>query len=224
MTARARRPSGSAPFWAPGSQITWREGDGPMGTGDVVVDTSRPHFAQPLIVVQDDPTALAAWLPTGSPVLRAARADGLGKRDDPETMFTAPLVQERGVHALYDQLRIAPTGQPWSVWVFFEEGSGSFAGWYVNFEKPHVRDDSGVYTSDHVLDLVISPEREMIRKDEDELALALDQQVFDAMEVAGIQADAAAVESLIAEWASPFSDGWEKFRPDPLWPIPTRLN
>lgn len=66
------------------------------------------------------------------------------------------------------------------MWVFFTEGTGEFAGWYVNLEKPHVRDEDTVYTSDHVLDLVISPDRTMVRKDEDELAIAVAQGVFDA--------------------------------------------
>jgi len=198
----------------------WREGDGPLGTGAEVVDTSQPHFAQPVTVVRDDPLALVAWLPTGTPVLRAARADGQGKRDDPATLFTAALVQERGVHAMFDQLRVVPTGQPWSVWVFFEEGTGEFAGWYVNLEKPHVRDHRTVFTSDHVLDLVIAPDRTVVRKDEDELALATKQGVFDAAAAAAVEADADVVEALVADWASPFCDGWEHFRPNPAWPIP----
>lgn len=74
-------------------------------------------------------------------------------------------------------------------------GTGDFAGWYVNLEKPHVRDEHTVYTSDHVLDLVISPDRTMVRKDEDELALAVAQGVFDATAGAAIEADAAAVEA-----------------------------
>jgi hypothetical protein len=221
MNGNHRRPSGSPPYWRPGTQIVWREGDGPLGTGPTVVDTSAPHFAQPVTVVRDDADALVAWLRTGTPVLRAARADGLGKRDDPDTLFTADLVQKRGTHALHDQLRIAPTATPWSIWVFFHEGTGRFAGWYVNLERPHVRDARTVYTSDHVLDLVIEPDRTMVRKDEDELAIAVAQGVFDAAAASAIERDAAAVEALVRDWGPPFCDGWEHFRPDPDWPVPT---
>jgi predicted RNA-binding protein associated with RNAse of E/G family len=171
-------------------------------------------------VVSDDADGLVVWLQTGAPVLRAARADGLGKRDDQSTLFTAELVQERGVHADFDQLRIALTGRPWSVWVFFTAGTGQFAGWYVNLEKPHIRDEHTVYTSDHVLDLVIEPDRTMARKDEDELVLAVTQGVFDATTAAAIEADAEAVEAVVADWGPPFCDGWERFRPDHRWPIP----
>ncbi len=215
-----RRPSGDSPYWLAGTEVMWREGDGPLGTGSIVVDTSVPHFAQPVTVVRDDADGLVVWLPCGTSVLRAARADGRGKREDSRTLFTADLVQERGTHALFDQLRIAPTGRPWSVWLLFSEGSGEFAGWYVNLEEPHVRDARGVYTSDHVLDLVVDPDRTLVRKDEDELALAVAQGVFDGPAAAAIEEEAAAVEALVADWGPPFCDGWESFRPDPAWPIP----
>lgn len=186
----------------------------------MVVETSVPHFAQPVTVVRDDADGLVVWLPCGTPVLRAARADGRGKREDPSTIFTADLVLERGTHTVFDQLRIAPTGRPWSVWAMFAEGSGEFAGWYVNLEEPHVRDDHAVYTSDHVLDLVIAPDRTSVRKDEDELTLAVAQGVFDRAVAAAIENNAADVEALVAGWGAPFCSGWETYRPDPAWPTP----
>jgi hypothetical protein len=198
----------------------WREGDGPLGTGATVVDPSVPHFAQPVRVVSDDAERLVVWLSCGTPVLRAARADGRGKREDPATLFTTGLVQEHATHGVYDQLRIAPTGRPWSVWVLFVEGTGELAGWYVNLERPHQRDAHDVCTSDHVLDLVVAPDRTEARKDEDELALAVAQGVFTEAEAAAIEQDAAAVEAVVAAWGRPFCDGWETFRPDPAWPTP----
>jgi hypothetical protein len=201
----------------------WWSGDGPLAAGAAFAHDRRtrsPHFAEPVTVVRDDADALVAWLAVGTPVLRVARADGLGKRDDKSTLFTAEAVQDIGVHAYYDILRIAPTGRPWSVWVFFTEHTQEFAGWYVNLEDPHVRDERTVYTRDHVLDLVIEPDRTMTRKDEDELALAVAQGRYDAATAAAIEADAAEAEALVADWGPPFCDGWEHFRPDPTWPIP----
>ncbi len=215
MSESTRRLSGSVPYWQPGTQVMWREGSGPLGTGEPVVDTSLPHFATPVTVVRDDAEALVVWLRTGTQVLRAARVDGLDKRADPGTLFTAPITQDVGVHASYDQLRVAPTGRPWSVWAFFAEGTGTFAGWYVNLERPHVRDSHAVYTSDHVLDLWIEPDRSLVRKDEDELELAVAQGVFDVATAAMIEADCREIEAIVADWGAPFCDGWETFRPDP---------
>ncbi len=78
-----------------------------------------------------------------------------------------------------------------------------------------------MYTSDHVLDLWIEPDRSVVRKDEDELELAVAQGVFDGAMATRIEADCREVEAIVADWGSPFRDGWEGFRPDPAWPIPT---
>jgi len=198
----------------------WREGSGPLGTGDPVVDLSRPHFAAPVTVVRDDADALVVWLRTGTRVLRAMRADGLDKRADINTLFTAEVMLDSAEHIYYDQIRVVPTGKPWSVWAFFAEGTGRFAGWYVNLERPHVRDSHAVYTSDHVLDLWVSPDRTAVRKDEDELDLAVEQGVFDPVMAASIESDCAQVEALVSAWGVPFCDGWEHFLPDPRWAIP----
>jgi uncharacterized protein len=99
-------------------------------------------------------------------------------------------------------------------------GLGRIPGWYVNLEEQHVRDERTVFTSDHVLDLVIDPDRSVARKDEDELALAVAQGVFDRSKAAAIEDTAAAVEQLVADWGPPFCEGWETFRPDPGWTVP----
>lgn len=85
----------------------WREGSGPLGTGDPVVDVARPHFATPVTVVSDDVDALVVWLRTGTRVLRAVRADGLDKRADKSSLFTAEVVLDSAEHLYYDQLRVA---------------------------------------------------------------------------------------------------------------------
>jgi predicted RNA-binding protein associated with RNAse of E/G family len=223
VSPSALRPSGSPPYWPAGTQIMWWSGAGPLATGSPIGkdgDVAQPQFAEPMTVVRDDSDALIAWLAAGTPVLRAARADGLGKRSDKSTLFTAETVQDVGVWTGYDVLRIALTGRPWTVWVLFTERAREFVGWYVNLEARHVRDGDAVYARDHVLDLVIEPDRTMARKDEDELELAVAQGRFDATSAATIEADAAEAEAVVADWGPPFCDGWEHFRPDPAWPIP----
>jgi len=223
LRQRHRRPSGGPPYWPTGTQIMWWSGAGPLATGAVISEYDKapePYFVEPMTVVRDDASVLVAWLSVGTPVLRAVRADGRGKRDDKSTLFTAETVQDVGIWSDYDVLRIATTGRPWTVWVLFAEGSGEFVGWYVNLEAPHVRDDHAVYTRDHVLDLVVEPDRTMTRKDEDELALAVAQGRFDAVTASSIEAEMVEAEVVVSAWVSPFCDGWEHFRPDPAWPIP----
>lgn len=226
ISVNRHRPSGQPPFWSTGDQILWRYGGGPLAAGVALSqngDTFLPHFAEPVTVVRDDADSLIAWLAAGTPVMQAARADGLGKREDRRTLFTADTVQAVGVWTDYDVLRIAPTGRAWSVCVFFAEHTRAFAGWYVNLEQPHYRDGHSVHTRDHVLDLVVAPDGSTTRKDEDELVIAVEQGLFDTATAAAIEAEASEVEALIADWGPPFSDGWEHFLPDPAWPIPRLL-
>lgn len=183
----------------------WRYGDG---------------FAEPMTVVRDDDDALVAWLPAGTPVLRKVRADGRPLRADAATMFTTPTQVVEATWDDHDVLRIHATNAWWSVWVFFEAGTDVFEGWYVNIEDPHTRGDHETITRDHVLDLWVEPDRNHSRKDEDELALAVQQGRYNRDEAELITGVAVQAEALIAAWGSPFCDGWEQWRPDPAWPVP----
>lgn len=192
--------------WEPGTQITWRYGDG---------------FAEPMTVVRDDDAGLVAWLAAGTPVLRKVRADGTPLRSDPATMFTTPTQVVEATWDDHDVLRIAPTNSWWSVWVFFDATTHAFEGWYVNIEDPHTRGDHEVRTRDHVLDIWVEPDRTRSRKDEDELLLAMQQGRYNRDEVELIHVVAAQAEQVVDDWGPPFSDGWESFTPDPDWPLPT---
>ena len=85
-----------------------------------------------------------------------------------------------------------PTGTPWSVWLFWTQ-DWAFRGWYVNLEDPTERVGVEAVTQDHVLDLVVHPDRRIEWKDEDEL------------------------ESAVCSGR----DGWEHWRPDQSWPVPS---
>jgi len=105
---------------------------------------------------------------------------------------------------------------------FFNAASGHFEGWYGNIEEPHVRDANDVYSRDYVLDVWVEPDRTVSRKDEDELVLAVEAGRYTPDEAARITAVASEIEGFVADWGAPFSDGWETFRPDPGWPVPTQ--
>jgi len=62
----------------------------------------------------------------------------------------AAKVSWRGPGVLF----LSPTGEPWSVWLFWSE-DGVFAGWYVNLELLHRRDSTSTWTGDHELDVWI---------------------------------------------------------------------
>jgi len=228
------RPSGSPPYWKPGEQIWWRylrplsrrpDASAAAPIASTPTDSSRLGSAissvRPMTVVRDDAEGLVAWLAPQTPVLRSVLADGSDLRSIPVSpeRFSAPRAVKRDVWHGGGILKIAPTGVPWSAWVFWDD-DGSHRNWYINLEQVHLRDDKNVYTRDHVLDLVVTPDRQVIWKDEDELAAALEAGTFTPEDAERFEADARAVEKLVARWASPFCDGWENWRPDPSWPIP----
>ena len=207
---RGRRPSGTPPYWQRGETITWTYG--------------RPGEATwtfPMTVVRDDADALVTWLAVGTIGQLTIRADGRELRADPSDLFTTELQEVERAFGIHHTLRIHPTGRSWSILLFFHGDTGDFVGWYGNIEDPHVRDEHGTYSRDHVLDVWVEPDRSFERKDEDELALAVEQGRYTAAEAAAITAVADEIEDLVRAWGSPFCDGWETFRPDPAWPVPT---
>ena len=79
----------------------------------------------------------------------------------------------------------------------------------------------GTRSRDHVLDVWVEPDRTIERKDEDELILAVEQGRYSQGQADTIRATATEIEEVIKAWGAPFCDGWELFRPDPSWPLPT---
>lgn len=130
--------SNPAKFWAAGTQILWQY-KSPRGM----------PWIDPMTVVRDDEDGLVAWLAAGTETLQARRPDGRDLRADRDQLFRGERLGVRAAWKHNDVLRIAPTGRPWSVWLFWDCGSGEFRGWYGNLESPHVRDGNMVLTRDH---------------------------------------------------------------------------
>ncbi|MGH2401438.1 MAG: DUF402 domain-containing protein [Candidatus Limnocylindria bacterium] len=173
-----------------------------------------------MTVVNDDATGLVAWLAPGTPLLRPVLPDGSELRSVPAVeMFGAGRALRRDRWQGTGILKVAPTGEPWSVWCFWN-ADGSFRGWYVNLEDVHHRAGDSVATQDHVLDLWIEADRSVRWKDLDELQAAVIAGRYSAEDADRFRADARAVEEIVAAWSAPFCDGWESWRPDPAWPVP----
>ncbi|HVX45417.1 MAG TPA: DUF402 domain-containing protein [Mycobacteriales bacterium] len=204
-------------YWSAGDLINWHyRRPGALLEGGPVLRQN----VLPMRVIRDDERGLIAWLAGGTVGIAPVRADG------------RQLSRGAGIDFGYDwrlavrpwvgtgTLRIAPAGMPWSVWLFWRPG-WEFADWYINLEDAHLRDADGVYSCDHVLDLVLKPTGECLRKDEDELAAALEQGRFDAAQVRAIEANAEVAAASIANRDWPFDPSWCEWRPDPAWAVPT---
>lgn len=212
-TSDTRRPSGTPPYWRPGEQVWWRYLRPGWRPGD-------PQTVHPVTVVRDDADALVAWVAPGTPVAVPVRPDGRTMREAPiEEMFTSRRVQSFGTWRGQGNIRYAPTGRPWSVWLFWH-ADGRFSEWYVNLEDPHVRDGRNVWTSDHVLDVEVEPDGRVSFKDEHELVAAVEQGRYTPEQAERFHADAREAIAVVEAWGPPYCEDWAAFRPDPAWPLP----
>ena len=187
-------------------------------TGDAIalreVWKGRVWGALPATVVQDTPEqrALLVWPDTSWMV--PVGPDGRDLRI-PEGDWT--LRDRRNTRWV---LSFSWPGRAYSC-IAFRRGDDDFTGWYVNLETPLAPTPIGFDYTDHLLDVLVEPDRTTWRwKDEDELAEAVERGVFspadaDAFRAAGLQA----VEHL-ASGAPPFDRDWSSWRPDPSWSRP----
>jgi len=194
----------------------------PFAPGQVVLRRYRRastySFVQPMIVVQDDRAGLLLWMPAGTEVA------GLEDEEN-RNLHTVPLGEMRAPRLVRqswgdkDVLILMPPGAAHSVWWFFRRGE--FAGWYVNLETPYTRHDEGVDATDLVLDVVVSPDRSWVWKDEEEMEARIDRpHYFDRPGADRIRAEGQRVIRLIEAGAYPFDGARTDFRPDPSWASP----
>lgn len=212
------REAGGPPYWQPGEVVSWVYRHPSWTPG-------APCYLHPTRVVRDDADGLVVWLAEGTPALVPRQRDGRDGRQLPLSerfsgRFLSSAVQARSAWRGPGVLRIAPTGAPWSCWLFHEP-DGRFAGWYVNLESPHRRTEDATLSSDHVLDVEMQPGDERAHwKDEDELAACVEQGRYTAAEAAQIRRNG---EVAVAAWRSghwAFGEEWTRWRPPADWSVP----
>lgn len=214
------RPAGKGPFAAPGDLVRWR-------FRRLDFDRVGGEVVQPMRVVRDDERGLVLWLVGGTPTadLRIRGYEHLDPHAVPHAVRFVPVDRApervqilrrwhgRGV------LRIVPTGMPFSVWVF-RSAEGAHRSWYINLEHRHRRLGAELFTSDHILDLVIGPDGAVARKDEDELAGAVRHGMWSPGIAAAIEANADLALAAHADGHWAFDPEWTQWDPDPAWPVP----
>jgi hypothetical protein len=163
---------------------------------------------------------VAGWLPGGTDVADPVLADGRPLRAvEPEAWFSDDLASVRRPWSGDVLVMLVPLAGAHSVWLFWDE-DGAFGNWYVNLERPHLWHANGCDTRDTLLDVVCEAPRRWRWKDEDELEIAVAVGAITREDAVGIRAEGERVVAAIERWASPFADGWERWRPDPSWPAP----
>ncbi|MBD3927205.1 DUF402 domain-containing protein [Nocardioides cavernae] len=198
--------AGTGPFLEPGQVVLWRYG----------------HGTDPMRVVRDDERGLVAWLAEGTEQVGMAPVDGRALRDVPlAERFGVPRGPVLRRWSGSGVVRIAPTGRPWSVWVFRED-DGAHAGHYVNLELTHRRRDGVSATRDLVLDLWLDAAGDLWLKDADELDAAVGSGHCSPEVAAEVRAVAEwAREELVEGGAWPLDEEWTSWQPPADWTVPS---
>ena len=191
-------------MWNPGDQVLIRE-----------IWNGRLWSARPMTVVRDSTALLALYIAPGTRWKKPITPQGewahiaVGDWQLADAVWNGP-----------GCLRLATPGEGHSVLLFWRE-SGGFRNWYVNLERPLERTSRGFDYADLLLDIVVAPDRSTWHlKDEDHLEAALAAGLILPDEAAAVRAEAERVARVIEADGPPFCDGWERWTPDPSWPVP----
>ena len=196
--------------WVTGDQILLRQ-----------VYRGKVCLAEPVTVVQDTTDLLAVYTAPGTPWKKPVSPDG-GRVVPARAGATAEWSLVDTVWQGGGMLRLVTPGALHSVLLFWSEGYSVLDCWYINLEDPPLgRTPMGFDYMDQILDIVTSPDRSEWRwKDEDELAEAVAVGVITPQKAQELYAEGErALENLQAN-KPPFNGGWERWSPDPSWPIP----
>jgi hypothetical protein len=180
----------------------WSEGD--VVLHREVLSSGHCWAAFPVVVVRDEPELLVTYVASGTPF----------------TFPPAPLRhpwQGRDRWRGHGSLMLCRPGEAYGVRLFWDGPEREFACWYINFQEPVRRVAGGYETQDLELDLVVHPDGRVERKDDELLAVRVEEGRFTQDQADEVRAEAERVERELAageRWWNPF---WALWEPDPTW-------
>ena len=201
-------------FWEPGARILQQD-----------LWENRLVTSRPVTVVEDNSKHLALYTHPNAPfrsgVIRERYSMPVSQRIDIYMEMAGPGVEqlEERVSGDYHVLTLTPPNSWSSVWLFWT-AQWKLETYYVNLQAPICRTSRGILVRDYALDIAVNPDMSWSWKDEDEFEELISRGFFTERQVSSIQAEADRMVRAIENKVSPFSDGWEKWRPNTNWPVP----
>ena len=201
------RPSSSP--WAAGQPVLLRE-----------VRQGQVWSAKPVTVVRDAPDLVALWLAPGTRWKQPRCPDGgrvavVDVRND-SWVLTDAVWTDGGTLILH------VPGAAHTLLGFWNEGHDALLTWYINLQAPLRRTLLGFDTLDHILDIVVSPRRDSWSwKDEDAFTEAQSRGLIRQEKACAIRAEGERALRLVLAGESPYTAQWDRWVPDPTWPVPT---
>jgi predicted RNA-binding protein associated with RNAse of E/G family len=177
---------------------------------------------RPVTVVEDSETLLALYSHAGARILTGAMRNRqqmpLAQRTRVYLSDEQPVLRDGAGRA--HVLTLTPPGANHSVWLFWDR-DWNLTTWYVNLQPPVRQTPQGVVVGDYLLDLMVTPDLQWSWKDEDEFEAVCDAGVFTDEERRRIREEGLRMAERIEWRAWPFDSEWPRWRPDPLWPVPS---
>jgi hypothetical protein len=176
----------------------------------------RVGWAAPVTVVRDREDLVAVYLRVGTRFMRPGTAAGTPTRD--WRHYAGPVPDVWVENDFLWLMRPEDAHAACAVWRMPER---QFRGWYINLQDPLRRSRFGWDTADHVLDVMVAPDlAAWAWKDEDELADRVEHGVTSEAQATAVRREGERAASRALARESPFSDGWDRWTPDPAWPMP----
>ena len=211
MTAHSH-DNDSEHHWRPGDQVLLRYRRNQPA--DVVV---------PVTVVEDTETHVALFTAVETPIKLRFTPDGA--LQDRAILFVErermPVILGDVAWHSSNVLWLSEPGRARSIGLFWDATDGRFRGYYVDLQAPLRRTRLGFDTADYLLDIEIDPDLTWRWKDEDEFAFAQDLGIFTAEHAVAIRAEGERAIADVEARRWPFNAGYDSWRPDPSWPVPT---
>jgi len=192
--------------WEPGDTVALRE-----------IWQDRVWSARPAVVVEDTEDGHSFFIPPGTSWRHAVGEDG--------QVLTLPVDHWRMAEMTHERqwktLSFAWPNTSYAVLLSWDDPTGLFLGWYVNLQSPLRSTATGFNYVDHVLDVVVAPDRSSWSwKDEDELSEAVARGIFTSAEAASFRVDGEHAIRRLLDGEPPFDRSLQEWRPDPTWPVP----
>jgi hypothetical protein len=188
---------------------------------------NRVWLAQSVTVVKDEPGETALLLIPGA---QCIYPEGYWRWKRGDYSQGTPYEEMRKDHFALRELtwqtnRLLMLLEPdtyYATFLFWDDATGHFNCYYVNFQIPFRRSLCGFDSRDLDIDLVANPDGAWHWKDEAEYQESIRSGLFSAEWASNVEKARPQVLNRIRERHYPFDHSWLSWKPDPAW-LPPRL-
>jgi protein associated with RNAse G/E len=198
-------------MWKSGEVVAWRG-----------IFRERIWHVQPTIVVKDSPSELLLTLLPGTECITEEHYPQ-GKKSESRRWFFVDREWNLATYTWRTNrllLRLEPQ-KFYSTIFFWDDASGEFRCYYINFQTPFQRKHLSVDTLDLDLDLIIQPDFRFEWKDVDDYKKVIEYHVISPEWIQGIERDTAEVFERVNNRRYPFDGSWLDWTPEPAWVPPS---